>query len=342
MTEKKKSKPVKAPMHGIAELNGCVCSLASVGMQADKCTKTTKAIAEYVGREHGQEMRMLVLKGTDGSPEEPQYPEGDGVTDKDKAIWSKEYDVYVKQRQKYKEQRAKMFTIVLGQCEKAMRHRVESSNQCASMESSSNVVSLMRIIKDEAYDANDRKYPQLQAALAWKELSKAWQSDGEDLMDFCRRFTGLVDKVERAHGPVAPIVIAKKNEDYESDKGTVLNMERGKVLACLFMEGVNKKDYGGMLKKLADDYALGAAKCPETVEAALQVLAVCNEKALRKRQGGNAQSETNPTSEMSMAQNGRGPQCWKCGKNGHLKRDCPEVQQSGQTHAQNQLPSWMV
>ena len=206
MTEKKKSKPVKAPMYGIAELNGHVHSLASVGMQADKCTKTTKAIAEYVGREHGQEMRMLVLKGTDGSPEEPQHPEGDGVT----------------------------------------------------------------------------------------------------------------------------------------DKGTVLNMERGKVLACLFMEGVNKKDYGGMLKKLADDYALGAAKYPETVEAALQVLAVHNEKALRKRQGGNAQSETNPTSEMSMAQNGRGPQCWKCGKNGHLKRDCPEVQQSGQTHAQNQLPSWMV
>ena len=114
MTESK-GKPVQAPKYGIAELDGYVYLLALVSMQVDKYTKTTKAIAEYVGREFGQEMRMLVLKGTDGAPKEPQYPEGDQVTEKDKAIWSKEYNVYVKQRQLYKSDKAKVFTIVLGQ-----------------------------------------------------------------------------------------------------------------------------------------------------------------------------------------------------------------------------------
>ena len=119
-----------------------------------------------------------------------------------------------------------------------------------------------------------------------------------------------------------------------------MNKERGRILACLFIEGVSKKDYGGMLKKLADDDALGAAKYPETVEAALKVLALYNEQALKRKQGNGkkAEQDQNPSSELQMAQL-NGPKCWKCGQSGHLKRDClviaPEQQHT-------QIPSWMI
>ena len=44
------------------ELKEFYC-IASAGKQVDKYTKTTKAIAEYVGRVYGHEMKILVLQG---------------------------------------------------------------------------------------------------------------------------------------------------------------------------------------------------------------------------------------------------------------------------------------
>ena len=95
-----------------------------------------------------------------------------------------------------------------------------------------------------------------------------------------------------------------------------------------------------MLKKLANYYALGAAKYPETVEAALKVLALYKEQALKRKQGNGkkAEPDPNPSSELQMAQV-NGPKCWKCGQFGHLKCECPEVTQEQQ---HTQIPSWMV
>ena len=46
------------------------------------------------------------------------------------------------------------------------------------------------------------------------------------------------------------------------------------MLAFMFMNGANKKIYGGLLKKLHDNHALGDAKYPEMIEEALQVLSL--------------------------------------------------------------------
>ena len=47
---------------GLASLKGCVCT-AAMGTQANNHTMTTNAIAECVGRVHGNEMQQLVLSG---------------------------------------------------------------------------------------------------------------------------------------------------------------------------------------------------------------------------------------------------------------------------------------
>ncbi len=170
-----RKKPAMATAkHGIAELAGSVYRLALVGMQVDKYTKTTKAIAEYVGHEFGQEMRVLVMDGKDDPPKEPEYPTGSGVTDKDKAIWDKKYDLFVKKQDRYKTDKAKVFSIVLGQCEKAMKHQVESATNYKTLEDATDVAGLLKIIKNVAYDANDKKYPHMQGVHAWKNLCKAW------------------------------------------------------------------------------------------------------------------------------------------------------------------------
>ena len=74
----------------ISELKSHVYGLAN-SKQADQYTKMTKAIAEYVGRVYGHEMKVLVSLGREMEPEEPDYPT-DATNEKEKAIWSKKYD----------------------------------------------------------------------------------------------------------------------------------------------------------------------------------------------------------------------------------------------------------
>ena len=83
----------KADDKGPGSLKGHVCT-AAMGTQANNYTRTTKAIAEYVGEVYGNEMQQLVLNGKDSTPTEPTYPDGTNVTNKDKAIWGKRHDCF--------------------------------------------------------------------------------------------------------------------------------------------------------------------------------------------------------------------------------------------------------
>ena len=98
------------------------------------------------------------------------------------------------------------------------------------------------------------------------------------------------------------------------------------MLAFMFMDGTDKKLFGFLLKKLADDFALGDGKYPENAEEALQVLTLHMERPKLK-----GKKDDEPI-HLSFAQ-GRKSKCWKCGKEGHLKRDCPGLQEAAETSA---------
>ena len=111
----------KADNEGLGSLKGHVYTTA-MGTQADSYARTTKAISKCVTRVYGNEMQQIVLSGKESTPTEPTYPDGTNVTDKDKTIWGKRHDLFLKQEVQYKDQKAKVFTIVCGQCDKAMKN----------------------------------------------------------------------------------------------------------------------------------------------------------------------------------------------------------------------------
>ena len=106
-------------------------------------------------------------------PEEPEYPDGE-TTKKDEAIWSKKYNAYLREAKIYRTQKSKVFNVIVGQCDKAMRNRIEAMSEYESVESGCDIVALLRMIKDICFDANERKYPPMQAAMAWVNLCKIW------------------------------------------------------------------------------------------------------------------------------------------------------------------------
>ena len=170
------SASTKADEKGLGSLKGHVYT-AAMGAQADDYTKTTKAIAEYVGRVYGNEMRQLVLNGKESTPTELAYPDGTSATDKDKAIWSKRCDLFLKQEAQHTDHKAKVFTIVFGQCDKAMKNRVEAAASCSTVESKTDVAKLLQVIKGVAFDANEKKHQTQQATKALQGLLAAGQQE---------------------------------------------------------------------------------------------------------------------------------------------------------------------
>ena len=115
------------------------------------------------------------MSGTESAPTEMAHPDDTNATNKDKAIWSKRCDLFLKQELQCKDQKAKAFTIVHGQCDKAMKNPVEAKSSYSSIESTMDVAKLLQLIKGVACDANEKKHPTQQATKALRGLLTAQQ-----------------------------------------------------------------------------------------------------------------------------------------------------------------------
>jgi hypothetical protein len=330
---------------GLEALKNHQYRISAVGLQADEYTKTTRAIAEYTARVYGHEMKQLVLLGKEATPVAPTYPEKG--SDGEKAVWSKMYDQYLRKTEKYVDYKAKVFTIIWGQCDRTMRNRIESTTEYKKAEDTNDVVQLLRVIKDIAFDADDKKYPPLQAAVAWSNLVRARQQDDEDLNDYYNRYSSLIELVEQTYGPFAPVTVAEKDPKYKGNEEATLERERNKMLACMFMQGASHLKYGGVMRQLKQDYALGDGKYPESMEQAVQVLRLCEAKGLKKPKSKTSEDLTEAEeSGLAAAQlphftklkEGR---CFKCGKKGHMAPNCPDKEkQKGQHYVQFPDEPW--
>jgi hypothetical protein len=282
-------------------------------------------------------MKQLILLGKENTPVAPNYPESG--SEGDKAVWSKLYDQFLQKTEKYVDYKAKVFAVIWGQCDQTMRNRLESTAEYKKAEDTNDVVQLLRVIKDVAFDADDKKYPPLQAMVAWNNLVRAWQQDGEDLTQYYNRYTSLVELVERAYGPIAPVKVAEKDPAYSSDQTAALEREKNKMLACMFMQGATRLKYGGVMRQLKQDFALGHDKYPETMEQAIQVLRLCEAKGPKKPKvntpsEGLTEAEESglAAAQMSNRTKYKKGLCYNCGKKGHMAPDCPDKKE--QHHVQ--------
>ena len=166
---KKRMKTTSGVVESIAELKDHVYDLVDA-KEAYKYEETTKKIGNYVGRVYNHHMRLLVSSGIEQALEKPEYPTGSDASDEKKAVWSKDYDQYLKKRDVYEEYKAKVFVIILGRCTKAMKNRIEEQVGFKGIESSSNVIELLKMIKKLVFDANEKKHPSLRSVLALKKL----------------------------------------------------------------------------------------------------------------------------------------------------------------------------
>ena len=118
-----------------ADLKGHVYD-CSTSKQADQFNKTTKEIAEYVGRTYtyGGDARLAIENLEIVEPPEPEDPP-EGATETKRRIWEKHVDEYVKRTTHMTENIKSIFSLVWGQCTDIMRQKVEALSDFADMSS---------------------------------------------------------------------------------------------------------------------------------------------------------------------------------------------------------------
>jgi hypothetical protein len=66
--------------------------------------------------------------------------------------WSKNYDVFIKKKTKYDDEKAKVFAIILSCCNEPMKNNVEGHPTYVQMEQDCDVAALLKVIKASAFD----------------------------------------------------------------------------------------------------------------------------------------------------------------------------------------------
>ena len=108
------------------------------------------------------------------------------------------------------------------------------------------------------------------------------------------------------YGEIAPLVITKKNMiAYGKDPDGNLLAEKNWMLACLFMDGANKKIFGYLLKSMSNNHALGTEKHPEDVKTALQVMMWFQEGAQKNQRQEKVQEGAGRVSGLVFCANNK-------------------------------------
>ena len=219
MTKRKRERDLKEMTSGKSNTNDGddihVPKYTIAAGQAGRFEKTTKGIGEQIGKKYGYEMKMLITNAEETTFTPPTLP--DEPTKHQELAWGKEYDMYLRKKQKYEDDKARVFAIIFDHCDEPMKNRLEGQKECREAEKNRDVIELIKIIKNAAYGATDKKYPARQAVEALKQLTKMWQGHEEHLTSYYRRFVSLTERVEASFGDLVPDAAAQKSKDYKKD-----------------------------------------------------------------------------------------------------------------------------
>jgi hypothetical protein len=260
----------------VVELKGKTYSISKLGSQVDIFAVTTRAIGEFVGREFGHEMRMLVLYGKEASIVPPTLDAS--TTKQNEMKWSKDCDVFIKKKTKFDDEKAKVFAIILSHCDEPMENKVERHPKYAQMEQDCDVAALLEVIKESVFDSHEQQYPACQAASAWKQLASCHQQEDETIVLFYERFMETVDCSEQMYWTIVPSVMV--DDDKSSAKiGEKQKKARETMIVMLFMDGANK-GFKLLMRDLENDSGHEQVSCDAC--RSIQVLMVYSEQPVYK------------------------------------------------------------
>ena len=232
-------------------------------------------------------------------------------------MWGKEYDLYLKKKDRYESDKAKVFALIISQCDEAMRSQLQADSTFEAVDEQADVVTLLKMIKAALTGAYGKTYPPKQALQAWRQMLSGGQKNDEHLTAYYKRFHGVIERVELMYGSLVPTAMAGSKDP------TAMAEARDKWLAFVFMSGA-WNEYQPLMKKMEDDFTLGIDNYPSTMEEALKVLVSYTDQNKIKRLVPVSEPISTDMSFLQKQEVFKKGLCFKCGGKGHLAKECPK------------------
>ena len=283
--------------------------------QADMYLCTTEAIADYVGVKYGKNMRMLVKHGKEKSFTEPKPPRKDDSTPALLEKYKSELTIFHRESKEYKEQKAKIFVIILGQTSRSVKSKLENDTQFIDLEERDDVTGLLAKLKEMAFSTGGVQNPfwTLQGVL--KRLAVINQGRTESVANYHKQFLAITDVIEAQWGQFCPIGLAESTS--REDKTAA----HDKFLSMIFLAGADKVRYGKLLEDLNNSFLSKKDNYPSNIDSTLTLLSHYQDhQAIR-----TVDDKGNVTLGTSLMQhNKKNIRCYKCNEYGHVQKNCPK------------------
>jgi hypothetical protein len=225
--------------------------------QADHYTKTTREIAEFLGRTYKfgmdtrlsiENMKVFVIKQPEDPPED--------ATRTEIRIWEKSVDDYVKRKTILTENIKTAYSLIWGQYSDVMRQKVKTCTDFFMISQKGDAIGLLKLIKDTAYNYQVQKYVPQTLHEAKKRFYNCHQLHHQSTQAYFEYFQNQVDVITHVGGIIGndPALINKIAKDLSKGVKELSDRDKDKAqekfLATAFLSGADQSCYGNLLDRL--------------------------------------------------------------------------------------------
>ena len=198
----------------------------------------------------------------------------------DKEQYKLQYSEYIKKMDKRSQAQAKVFPLILGQCSRTIRDRLEASATWTTINTDSNVLELLKLIQTSMYTKSTNRDPTHAIYEAEAALMKFRQSDDMSNSDFLEKFKSLIDIYIHSGGD--PGSAASRYHDYKLGTEDLDNNDddykkavvrcREKWMGVTLILKSDQKRYGVLTADLINSYTRGQDVYPTNLTSAYDML----------------------------------------------------------------------
>lgn len=344
--------PIRAPQFEgrCSELLGHVYD-CSDARQADRFTKTTKELAEHVGREYryGNNLRLAITDMKDITVVPPNDPDS-SASKMDIRVWEKRVDEYVKRTNYYNENKKTLYSLIWGQCTDIMRTKLEALKGFKSMSSAADSLLLLKSVKGIVFNFQEQTYRVHSIHAAKRKFYSMTQERNMSCQDYLEHFQNCVDVIEHCggtmgedEGTIVDILAESALTRTSADSAQLLDATikaKERYLRYVFICAADRSRYGKLMEDLENSYVQGHDKYPKAMTSAFNLLIYWRYTPV-PAQGigtrGNDGLAFATTDEGRKGTSKKKPeppieeiQCYRCKCMGHYAGDCPEGLKGGE------------